>query len=385
MTIWHLLTPEFAPQSGGVADYTHSVANGLAEAGDEVHVWCPPVKNLRSVHDRIIVHPQLGSARAIDLRRVAAELNRFPKPRRLLVQWVPHAYGCRAMNVGFCFWLWRRSVLSSDRVEIMVHEPYLSFTEHAWQHAAVALVHRLMTVMLLGAAAHVWIAIPSWQNRWGPYALGRRVPFTWLPVPSNVPSVSPSPADARRIHDDYAGQAGLLIGHFGTYGRGVTTLLERLLPPIMAHHASPTLVLAGTGSDDFRQRLITAHPELAGRVHAVGHVPATEIALHLTACDLLIQPYPDGVSTRRTSAMAGLSLGQAIVTTRGHLTEPLWDESGAVLLADVTNVPGFVAQVARLLCDGAERRRLGDVARALYRDRFDLRHTIVALRRSMAA
>ncbi len=82
--------------------------------------------------------------------------------------------------------------------------------------------------------------------------------------------------------------------------------------------------------------------------------------------------------------MAGLSLGLPIVTTSGHLTEPLWSESGAVLLADVTDRAGFVAQVERLLADAAARERLGESARALYDERFDLRHTIAALRASLA-
>jgi glycosyltransferase involved in cell wall biosynthesis len=385
VTVWHLLTPEFPPRSGGVGDYTRLVADGLVDAGDEVHVWCPPVEGERSVHDGVVVHTELGSVRPADLRRVATLLNQFPKPRRLLVQWVPHGYGYRSMNVPFCFWLWRRSVISKDRVDIMVHEPYLAFWEHSWRHATVALVHRLMTLLLLGAADRVWIAIPTWQQRWARYALGRRVPFVWLPVPSSISPGSLSTSSAREMHQRYVGQDGVLIGHFGTYGPGVAALLWTLIPSIMQNPAVPTLLLAGTGSDEFRRELTAAHPDLALRVHAVGHVAEAELATYLSACDLLIQPYPDGVSSRRTSAMAGLSLGRPIVTTRGHLTEPLWDDSRAVLLADVSNTQDFVAQVNRLLLDCGERQRLGDTGRTLYRERFDLRHTIAALRASIAA
>jgi glycosyltransferase involved in cell wall biosynthesis len=385
VTVWHLLTPEFPPRSGGVGDYTRLVADGLVEAGDEVHVWCPPVEGARKVPDGVIVHTEFGSVRPADLRRVARLLNQFAKPRRLLVQWVPHGYGYRSMNVPFCIWLWCRSVVSKDRVDIMVHEPYLAFWEHSWRHAAVALVHRVMTLLLLGAADRVWIAIPTWQQRWARYALGRRVRFTWLPVPSSISPGSLSTSDAREIHHRCAGQDGVLIGHFGTYGPGVAALLRTLIPPIMENAASPTLLLAGTGSDRFRRELTASHPDLASHIRAVGHVPAEELAAYLSACDLLIQPYPDGVSSRRTSAMAGLSLGRPIVTTRGHLTESLWDESRAVLLADVSDTQGFVALVNRLLLDCGERQRLGDTGRTLYHERFDLRHTIAALRASIAA
>ena len=42
MAILHILTPEYPPATGGVADYTRLIARKLAQAGDAVHVWCPP-------------------------------------------------------------------------------------------------------------------------------------------------------------------------------------------------------------------------------------------------------------------------------------------------------------------------------------------------------
>ena len=41
-----------------------------------------------------------------------------------------------------------------------------------------------------------------------------------------------------------------------------------------------------------------------------------EVSVHLSACDLMIQPYPDGISARRTSAMAALAHERPVVTTR---------------------------------------------------------------------
>ncbi len=39
------------------------------------------------------------------LARMSRELDQFPPPRRLLIQYVPHAYGYKAMNLPFCLWL----------------------------------------------------------------------------------------------------------------------------------------------------------------------------------------------------------------------------------------------------------------------------------------
>jgi glycosyltransferase involved in cell wall biosynthesis len=376
--VWHILTPEFPPQVGGVADYTYLVASGLAEAGDEVHVWCPPSGYAPPSSDGLTVHDECGTLSPADFRRVGRWLDRFTTPRRLLVQWVPHGYGYRSMNLPFCLWLWRRAVVHGDEVDIMVHEPYLAFWEGPWRQAAAALVHRLMTVVLLRAARRVWIAIPGWEERWRPYALGRSVPFVWLPVPSGLRSGGTS--DANAIRAQFSGRDRPLIGHFGTYGPPVADLLADLVPYVLAGRSVPSLLLLGAQSDSFRQRMVRAHPDLAARVHAVGHLSSADVTAHLAACDLLIQPYPDGISSRRTSAMTGLSLGLPIVTTSGHLTEPLWSESGAVLLADVADPAGFAARVEGLLEDVAARKRLGESARVLYDERFDIKHTIAALR-----
>jgi glycosyltransferase involved in cell wall biosynthesis len=78
--------------------------------------------------------------------------------------------------------------------------------------------------------------------------------------------------------------------------------------------------------------------------------------------------------------MAGLAHGLAIVTTKGRLTEPLWEESGAVALAPAGDEDALLREVRRLLASPKERARLSGAARTLYRERFDLSHTIAALR-----
>src|ERR1700730_10077623 len=101
---WHVITPEYPPMFGGVSDYTQSIAKGLAAQGDEVHVWCPAGGAPEPDSAGVVVHPELGKIRVRDLRGVELQLDRFPAPRRILIQWVPHGYGPKAINIGFCWW-----------------------------------------------------------------------------------------------------------------------------------------------------------------------------------------------------------------------------------------------------------------------------------------
>ena len=379
MGIWNIITSEYPPQPGGVSDYTCHLAAGLAAAGEEVHVWCPPASEPPIKPQRgVSTHRELGRFGIQDLWRIDKQLNRSQGPRRLLVQWVPHGYGCHSMNVPFCFWLWSRSLRRGDHIEIMVHEPFLTFGEGSWRQNLPALVHRLMTLVLLRAAQKVYVSIPAWERLWRPYALGRPTGFQWLPIPSNIPIVS-NPAGVAAVRRRYAPQETLLIGHFGTYGAAVSPLLEPVLQDLASNIKSRTILLIGIGSEAFRDRLVAEVPELAHQIHATGALNPEDLSCHIAACDLLIQLYIDGVSSRRTSMMVGLSHGKPVLTTSGSSTEPIWADTQAVALAKAGDTAAFVEQLDELCNDPGKRDRLGLAARRLYESRFDLSYTITEL------
>jgi glycosyltransferase involved in cell wall biosynthesis len=402
MTEWHIITPEYPPQPGGVSDYTKLIATGLAAAGDEVHVWCPEeqrgeVSGQRTenrgprseVSDRsegrereaakVVVHREFGSFAPVDLRRVGKLLDQFPAPRRLLVQWVPQGYGYRSINLPFCLWLLKRAKFKQDRVELMVHEPFLAFREGSRKQDMAAAVHRLMVVILLRAVSHVWVSIPDWETRLRPFLLGQKKPFDWLPVPSNIPLVDDTEGVAR-VRAHYAFPGAPLVGHFGAYDRYMTEVMLELLPSLLNEHDKLSVLLLGKGSLELRDRLIELHPELSQSVHAKGLLSAEDLSRHISACDLMLQPYQDGISGRRGSGMAAISHGVPIVTTRGKATESCWSESHAVKLSNVGDVSGMVKMVGDLFADASERSRLSATGRVLYEDRFDESGTIKALR-----
>jgi Glycosyl transferases group 1 len=375
----HIITPEYPPQPGGVSDYTAQVADGLAQAGEEVHVWCPPAAQVFSV-GAVQVHRDLGKVTARDLRAIGEQLDRFPAPRHILVQYVPHGYGCRSMNVPFCTWLWRRVKNDGDTLEIMVHEAFLKF-EGSWRQHGAALIHRLMTIILLRAATRVWFSNSESERRWRSYTLGRGVPFGWLPVPSNI-CVTRDEAAVQELRSLYIPDGGLLLGHFGTYGAPVLSVLEPIVMKIAREMPGQSLLLMGAGSQEFRKRLIERHPAWEKDLHATGSLTPQDLSCHIAACDLLIQPYPDGATTRRTSLMVGLSHGKPILTTSSSVTEPLWEQWAAVGLTPSGDAAAFLQLLSGLLQDPSERARMSLAALKLYRERFDISHTVAALRLS---
>jgi len=379
---WHVITCEYPPQSGGVSDYTILVAKGLASLGDEVHIWCPALPAKAPEIRGVQVHAVLGKFSPRDLRNAGRELDRLPGPRHLLVQWVPHGFGYKSMNLAFCLWLWGRSKLRHDQVDVMVHEPFLQFLPGRWRQNAAAAVHRLMTLVLLGAAHDVSLSTPTWEQMLRPFDLGRQRDYKWLPLPSNVP-IEKDAGGIAAIQEQYAGP-GLLLGHFGTFNPAITPMLSAIVPALLRRSNGSSLLLIGGGGPAFRERLIRECPDLEGRVHAVGQIDARDprLSWHLSACDALLQPYPDGVTTRRTTVMAALAHGLATITTSGELTEPLWSKSGAVVMAPADDSEAFVEAALGILESVEKRASLGQNGRKFYQRNFDIRHIVELLRGS---
>ena len=370
----HFVTPEYPPQHGGVADYTHHIATELSRSGERVHVWGPS-GIAAPAGSAIVVHPDFGDFRRGHLRRAGTRLDAFPPPRRLVVQWVPHGYGRRAMNIAFCLWVWRRS-MSGDAIDLVVHEPFVTFSGSVGQHA-LALVQRVMMLCLMSAARRVWVTTRAWTPLLEPFLAGAATPIQWLPVPSSLQPANP--VDVSDIRARYAPGKEPLIGHFGTYGTMITPLLTDAMVSVMDAHESTKFLLIGRGSEAFRSAFAARHRPLANRVSATGTLDVDTLAAHIAACDVLLQPYPDGVTARRTTTMAGLAAGVPVVTTRGTLTEHLWQDTAPVRLAPVGEGRALAEHVIQLLADPAERRRQAESGRAFYDRWFDVGHTVTAL------
>jgi glycosyltransferase involved in cell wall biosynthesis len=136
----------------------------------------------------------------------------------------------------------------------------------------------------------------------------------------------------------------------------------------------------GRRSDAMAARL-RRDARAGNRVFGTGFLDLAEIAAHLSACDVLVQPYPDGVSGRRTSLVAALALGVPTVTNGGFVTEYLWESSGAVQL--VSSVEELAPAAAVILADPDPARSLALRARRLYEQTFALEVTIDRLRSTL--
>ena len=353
---WHLLTPEFPPDCGGVGDYTALLERALAAAGDRVRVWHPGTL------------PDRFGARS----RRAIETALRDDPGIVLVQYVPAAFGQRGLNVPFCRWI---ADLARGGVDarVMFHEPFFYFGfDRPWRNV-LALGQRLMARTLLRGASRVYYSTETWRRLLAPHGAPTGVEV--LPIPATIPVDVPEAAvDRARANR----RGSFVIGHFGTYGEHVAGELRRALAEVLRRVPDSRVMLAGRGAEAFAQ---TLDGSIRQRVDVLATVDAGEIAAALRACDLLVQPYPDGVTTRRTSVMGALSTGVPVITTDGPLTEAVWRETNAVALVPAGDHAGIGDRARALAADAEARRALGCRGRRTYDQHFALPATVARLRR----
>ena len=373
MITWHVLTPEFPPACGGVGDYTALVAAGLADAGDRVHVWHPAVTDApvdNGAGARVIVHglPDRFGPRS----RGVLEAAFSAEPGIVLAQYVPGAFGARGLNVPFCRWLARLRRADID-VRVMFHEPFFYFgITRPWRNV-FAIVQRAMAAILLRAATRVYYSTETWTRLLGPY--GPQTAVDVLPIPSTIPAdVSAEAIAGARSRR----RSSFVIGHFGSYGDHVGRELHRILPALVRRLPDAQVLLVGSGGKSFARTLPSG---VRDRVDATGRLSAAEAGAALRACDLIAQPYPDGVTTRRTSVMAALTTSVPVLTTSGPLTEPVWARTSAVALAPAGDTGALIETAVRLAADPIARAALGARGRALYDEQFALGVTIERMRR----
>lgn len=375
---WHIISGEYPPREGGVSDYTVALSAALAERGCSVHLWVRGFEmDSECITPNLTVHRCVGEFGRASLANLGKRLANFQGRRKILIQYVPHAYGFKAMNLGFAIWVRSRGRDHGDDVRIMFHEIAFPWVWWPIHHNLLAFVNRLMAWMLIQSASRLYGSTSSWNRIL--LSLGAEASkIRLLPIPSNVPQADAQEAAKMRASILGADSQGKLVGHFGTYGKWVGSLLLPILTELLRSRGDVHLLLIGDGSQEFRVRILTEFPNCARRVTATGRKELGEIASLISSCDLMVQPYRDGVNTRRGSLMACLINGKAVITNLGQNSESGWDED-QLKLSEVDDVAKFVGDINSLLDCERKISDLGVRGQNYYLGNFRLEKTVEIL------
>jgi len=358
-----LLTARVPPLRCGVGDYTIQLGNKLASRGDEVV--------LLTTQDQAGVVPTadfevrntLPAWGARGMSALWREIHSI-RPDVILVQWVPFLYSRTGTNLSFPLTV-AGLAAKGFRVQLMVHEPWVSFIW--WSYFLTGPVQRLALGILVSASRQVGVSITPWRD-----LLRARMPWKkhdihYVPIGSNIPVVRhPSPQALRRQLGIPAD--GLVIGVFSLYGAAKAfSSIESAWRDLSARRDDCYLVLVGASAEEAASVLPQAarHP----RCRVTGYLAAEDVSGWMQTIDLLLAPFSDGMSSRRTSVMAALAHGVPVVTTRGRLTDAAEFDRSPLILSDLSD-EAFSRAVSDLCDDAAQRSRMAAAAPAFYEQHF---------------
>ena len=306
-----LISGEFPPMPGGVGDFTRILAENILAQGHSVFV----LSRAGSVSARLPVSTVAGwgAGCLLEFRRWA---------RRCRIDLVNLQFQTAAFSMS----------------------PFIHFTPGFIGAPVVTTYHDLRhpylfpkagplrdrIVMRLARASQGVIA----TNREDAQRLRALSNCQLIPIGSSIKRCRLSASQrANRRRQIAADGDCLLLGHFGFVRpiKGVDYLIDALAR-LRGRGLYVELVFIGARSNavddgaDSRyllrlDELIRRH-DLVDAVHWTGFLPDEEVSAWLGAVDLVVLPFLDGASFRRSSLIAALHQGCAIITTEPARVEP---------------------------------------------------------------
>ncbi len=361
-----MLVPALPPRLDGIGDYSAMVAEGLT-ARYHVHlVVKDPAPTTASVQG-ITSLASFGSTPSKAILQVYDHVMRA-QSQGLLVQYNPFSYGRRGLNPWLPLVL-RRIAAAGVPTGIMAHETFVVNGSLAWR--VIGKLQQLQLRSIVRTSRVTYTSCDRYRDHVLHVAPGSTVRV--MPIGSNIRRIEA----ARQCEKARLGisPAATVFGMFGTTQSGVQPGFIGEAVRRCAD-AGQEVILLYVGSQGARLRDYVP----STRLKDLGRLEPADVSRALTAMDIYLAAFDDGISTRRGTVMAALQHGAALVGTVGKNTDALWHEANGVslVLAPADDSRAFADAAVSLANDNKRAVALGSCAADLYERLFDWHHTISA-------
>lgn len=333
-----VITGEFPPAPGGVSDYSERWLSEVLTpgSGDPIVVLTRRAHATSGSHDPWRVQ-SVGSFGPIGVLRLIRHVL-AARPALVVLHYVPHMYERRGVPVimGIALVVLRVCRL---RVLTVMHEMWSDGP--GVRGRVVHHTQRLVVRMLVWASAHVVVTLRSRFDELLALAPGAAGRVSVIPVSPTLPLV-PTPSSVL--------EAPVRLLHFGArHPSKDTERVRRALDELDRRGISYQVRVVGTTQVD------------DARCTVLGFCSSAQLAQEIAQADLVVLPFVDGASARRTTLANCLSAGKATVSTVGRDTDVTWF-GDALVLVDGT-ADEYARAVARLASSSSARARQAAAAR----------------------
>ena len=246
--------------------------------------------------------------------------------RSALIQYVPFLYAGRGLS-RFPEALARAARAEGIRVTVFVHEPWVPPTRPLWK--ILSPLQRRQLLRLVKHVDRVVTPVPTWAELLGGAEI-LHVGSTLGDPPDPLPPAARHPV----VFSPFAA---------GLHWAWITAAVESI-------RATPPLVVIGADANAFRAHRGVGRWWNAGWSFR-GRLPASDALGEIAAGRVALAPFEDGMTGRRTSALALASTGIRVLGSTGHLHDPFFDP-----LVETTDTRDAFAAAAAQADDGADAR-----------------------------
>ena len=241
--------------------------------------------------------------------------------RAVLIQYVPFLYGRRGLS-SYPEVLAAEAGRAGIRTVLFIHEPWVPFTRPQW--LVIGAFQRRQLKRLVRRVDAAVTPVPEWRHLVAPAPSLQYVGST-LGEPANQSASSPLPAPVV----------------FSPFGAGLNW---RWISGAVKSIGAPNgLVVLGAS-----EQQAAAHPEVRRWIQTGwdwrGRLSATDTLAALSRAPLVLAPFIDGLTGRRTSAAAAMSAGARLVSSVGPLFDPLFRSAPIDLAQDDHEFAELAAQ-----------------------------------------
>ena len=407
-----LISGEYPPMEGGVADFARLLGAALVALGAEVHVLTSAKAtdmnsqdvearkgaetNPQTPNPSLRCHPLMHSWSWCPLYSTMSRLLEELSPDVVNIQYQTAAYAMHPA-INLLPWVAHHILPGPARAcpfVVTFHDllvPYLfpKAGRVRWT-ANLALARSCKGVIVTNIEDQERLSSYPWMPR-----------LELIPIGSNIPCVLPDDYDRTQWRRRWGiGEEILLLCYFGflNASKGGEDLIAALDSLCRSGQRVSLLMIGGAvgASDPTNQAYLDLVKRsirergLEGKVIWTGYMSPEEVSASFRSADLCVLPYRDGASFRRGSFMAALAHGMPIVTTgpvpfhptisgkgdrptHPHRTVPQLRDGENILLVPPQDPRALSVAIIRLANDAGLRRRLGEGAQALARE-FEWEH-----------
>jgi polysaccharide biosynthesis protein PslF len=363
-----LVSADYPPTVGGVADYTYHLGHALAELGHEVQVLTSQRTRCASASEKlrsaVDVAPVLGGW---GMRGVVSATRRLrdAAPDLIGLQYVPAMYGRGGVAPAIALLPLALRRLTGARIVGVMHELVRGWSLHP-RHVVQAAAHRVQLGLLAWGCHRLVVTNQRYAEllrRWTWQRLTPRV----VPVGANIAPCASTADERSAMRRALGAKEEPLLGSVSPLGVGERP--AHLIALLRDLPSTRLALLGGLPSDAPRQPAVLALAQRAGvaqRIKWTGYLSPRDASCAIATLDLYIHTRDVGASTRSTALVTAMAHGVPIVAYRGPETAELFVDGENIVLAP-SDAPDALAERVRLVLGSpALRARLSDGARQLY-------------------